>query len=101
MRVWTLQRPAPRTRRAAAHGRDARQRDAKRSFAGRIPKQSLGTTETTEDEVFARHRGIIAELGLGFGEFNPPRGAAGMTGRRREEVNLPLSRLALRRCRRG
>ena len=35
--------------------------NAKQSFAGRIPKRSLGTTETTEDEVFARHRGIIAQ----------------------------------------
>ena len=57
MRVWTLQRPATLTQHAAGHG-STRQRNAKRSFAGRIPKRSLGTTE---DEVFARHRGIIAQ----------------------------------------
>ena len=66
MRVWTLQRPAPLTRNAAEHGSDARQRNAKRSFAGRVPKRSLGTTE---DEVFARHRGIIAGLGRALGRL--------------------------------
>ena len=73
MRVWTLQRPAPLMRRAAAHGRNARQRDAKRSFAGRIPKRSLGTTE---DEVFARHRGGIIAQGSGL------RAASGEDGTR-------------------
>ena len=53
---------------------------AKQSFAGRIPKRSLGTTETTEGEVFARHRGIIAQ-GSGL------RAASGEDGTR--EVGFP------------
>ena len=99
-----LQHPAPLARHAAEHGSDARQRNAKRSFAGRIPKRSLGTTE---DEVFARHRGIIAQgsgLRAASGEDGtPPCGGAGegvSSGLKRMEDGFAQSRADISELRR-